>query len=792
MFTSRSRRLALKLLALPLLAAALLLPKAAHAQLPTFDYLQEWDHTTRTVIRNPTADSAGNIYMLGQHLGPSTDDLDPGAGVVNHTAASGRRDLSIVKLDPSGNFIFAKIIELSNANSVREIKVDSNDNVIVHGSYTGSSDFDPGPGTFNMSASGALGFFVVKLDPNGDFLWAREADGFSANAGQTNNSAINSSDEIVIVGQVGGSNAIDVDPGPGTFLLNSPPSNLHPYVWTLDANGDFVSAWEMTGSPFQVFPTGVAIDSSDNVTLAVGGRATIDYDPGPGVFNLTTFNNQVGAQFAQYTASGTLIWANQLLNTSGNSKASRVAVDSADNLYFTGNFRGTFDLDPGPGQVLATATGVDGYVVKLDSSGNYVNSVTLSSVSTVFTSQVVIDGSDNVYVNGSFRATVDFDPGPGVENRTSSDTQDTFLWKLDTNLNLDEVGITQPNEMRSLSLDPLDNILISFSARAAEDVDPGAGVETIPAAGTFGDSVLVKLGGSAPVDTTPPVITLTGGDETLECSVDTYTEQGATATDDTDGDISGDVVIGGDTVDPSMPDTYVVTYDVSDAAGNAAAQVTRTVTVEDTTPPTITLNGGDETLECPDSYTELGAMANDLCDGDLTGSIVVGGDVVDTSTPGIYSVTYNVSDTAGNAATEVTRTVTVEDTGAPVIGVESEALSLWPPNNKFNTIEIEDFVTSVSDGCDTVSIADVVISSVSSDEPAGGNVDIEIAGDCKSVKIREQRDGSGDGRVYIIHVEVKDASGNVGSASFNVEVAHSVNGTATDSGVSYTVDGCDP
>ena len=83
---------------------------------------------------------------------------------------------------------------------------------------------------------------------------------------------------------------------------------------------------------------------------------------------------------------------------------------------------------------------------------------------------------------------------------------------------------------------------------------------------------------NAQADTTKPVITL-NGPATISLSVgDTYTEQGATATDDTDGDISEDIQIGG-SVDTSVAGNYTRTYNVQDAAGNAADQVTRTIVV---------------------------------------------------------------------------------------------------------------------------------------------------------------------------------------------------------------------
>jgi len=91
-------------------------------------------------------------------------------------------------------------------------------------------------------------------------------------------------------------------------------------------------------------------------------------------------------------------------------------------------------------------------------------------------------------------------------------------------------------------------------------------------------------------DTPAPVITLNGDDSiTLEVGIDTYTEAGATVTDD-DPDYSESVIIGGDTVDADTIGTYIVTYDApADAAGNVPLQVTRTITVQDTTAPTITV-----------------------------------------------------------------------------------------------------------------------------------------------------------------------------------------------------------
>ena len=171
---------------------------------------------------------------------------------------------------------------------------------------------------------------------------------------------------------------------------------------------------------------------------------------------------------------------------------------------------------------------------------------------------------------------------------------------------------------------------------------------------------------SSIVDTTAPVITLLGEDPvTLEVG-DTYIDAGATAIDNYDGDITSSIVTV-NPVDTNAVGAYILSYNVSDASGNAAVEVTRTVNVVDTTLPVITLLGDNPvTLEVGGTYTDAGATASDTYDGDITSSIVTISNV-DSAVVGSYTVAYNVSDANGNAAVEVTRTVTVVDTTLPVI-----------------------------------------------------------------------------------------------------------------------------
>ena len=184
--------------------------------------------------------------------------------------------------------------------------------------------------------------------------------------------------------------------------------------------------------------------------------------------------------------------------------------------------------------------------------------------------------------------------------------------------------------------------------------------------------------GEAP-DTTPPVITLSGGSVTLDFG-QAFVDPGFSATDNLDGNITASVVRSG-LPNVNVAGPYTVTYNVVDAAGNAAVQQTRSVTVgeaPDTTPPVITLSGGSVTLDFGQAFVDPGFSATDNLDGNITASVVRGG-LPNVNVAGPYTVTYNVVDAAGNAAVQQTRSVTVgeaPDTTPPVITLSGGSVAL--------------------------------------------------------------------------------------------------------------------
>jgi len=249
------------------------------------------------------------------------------------------------------------------------------------------------------------------------------------------------------------------------------------------------------------------------------------------------------------------------------------------------------------------------------------------------------------------------------------------------------------------------------------------------------------------------------------------------------------------------------TYVVSDGhGGQATGNVTITInpindaptansqsaSTNSNMPVAITLTGSD--VETPS-----GSLTFTVTSGPSHGSLS-GTGANRTYTPGLNysgpdSFKFTVTDTGDGASlpltsSEATVSITVNDTVGPTITLNGNSISLWPPNKKFHTITVADLVASASDNFDpNVNINSVVISSVSSDEGTAASGDIVIAANCKSVQLRADRNGNGDGRVYTITFKATDAAGNTTFVTAKVTVPHDQgNGNnAVDSGPAYTV-----
>ena len=164
------------------------------------------------------------------------------------------------------------------------------------------------------------------------------------------------------------------------------------------------------------------------------------------------------------------------------------------------------------------------------------------------------------------------------------------------------------------------------------------------------------------------------------------------------------------------------TATVTDVANNASAVSNVQSVSLDPVAPVIVLNGSTPlTIERAGGYFEIGATASDNFDGDITASIITV-NYVDHHVAGTYTVTYDVSDAAGNAAVQVTRTVNVIDTIAPGVSIINQPASV----NNLNAFNVTFQFTEIVSGFDITDVS-VLNATVSNFINVGGVGDIYTA-----------------------------------------------------------------
>jgi hypothetical protein len=351
-------------------------------------------------------DEAGNVYHAARFRGNA--DFDPGPGTFFLNAA-GQADMAITKLDANGNFVWAKRIGGNGFVTPFSMVPDKQGHVYISGSFHGTIDFDPGAGTYNLSTTGDYSIFILKLGSTGSFLHAAaiipggEGSGISITLDHRAN--------VHVTGYFNGS--ADFDPGPGVHKLSSVISTRFDiFILKLDSALNFKWAKTMGGNLDDNGLT-IATDSSSNVIIGGLFRELADFDPGPVAYKLTT-GGTTDAFVAKLDSSGNFVWAKQI-GGSGEENIYSLAVDATGNIFLSGHFKDTSDMDPGPGNYnLHTRPGDwDVFFSSLDPAGNFRWAGKLGGevyYDAIY--DVHVDKGGNMYVAGYFGDRADFDPGP--------------------------------------------------------------------------------------------------------------------------------------------------------------------------------------------------------------------------------------------------------------------------------------------------------------------------------------------------------------------------------------------
>ncbi|MBA2612914.1 MAG: SBBP repeat-containing protein [Bacteroidetes bacterium] len=381
------------------------------------------------------------------------------------------------------NFVWARSYGGTNYDDGSAVTTDPSGNVIAVGNFSGTVDFDPGPGVANLtSVAGNTDIYITKMTSAGAFIWAKRI----GNAGQEAISDVDTdaSGNIYAIGSFTGT--VDFDPNAGVVNLIS-AGNQDAFMWKLDPNGNYLLAKSMGGT-LNDWATGLDLDAANNIYVIGTFNGNCDFNPSA-VTNTATVYGGADIFLAKYDVNMNYGWAFSMGGTLGDYGIDIKVNSTGTTLYSISSFSGNnVDLSPQCGCGTVNSLGQSDICIlkQSASSGGFMANAIFAGTSYDSGQALFLDAADNVYSTGSFDAACDFDPGPLAVNLGAAGSNDGFVSKLNSNLNY--VWVKQFSGLSAESgsdivLDPVGNIYVTGSFNGTTDFDPSAATYTASSIG---------------------------------------------------------------------------------------------------------------------------------------------------------------------------------------------------------------------------------------------------------------------------------------------------------------------
>ncbi len=413
----------------------------------TLNWAWVMDHpatATNFSVKTLKTTSTGDIVAVGTFRGQN--DFNLGPGVSNLSASGSAYDIFLVKYSPNGaiaptgpplptspTWLFK--IGNSNTERVESMVIDKDDNIIICGYINGRVDLNLG---FSFNYGGKIGYstFIAKYSPSGILLWHVS---YPPTIRVSNMSSDNNG-RVIIAGTFTGSQ----DFNPSIFIITNlttgGTSQKDIFVASLNANGtlnwakSFHKSTNLSNTDEKV--TDVCVDGTGNIYLTGAFNGTVDFNPSSGSVNYLYAFNTADVFFVKLKSNGDYVWAKAIAGLK-NVESSGIVVDGSGSVYLSGRFNSTVDFDPSSASynLISNSTIThDVFLAKYSSYGNlsWVKKFGNTYDEVVCAPKFTKNG--NILLYGEFKGTVDFNPGSGINNLTTTgNSKDLFVANFKTN-----------------------------------------------------------------------------------------------------------------------------------------------------------------------------------------------------------------------------------------------------------------------------------------------------------------------------------------------------------------------
>ena len=471
-------------------------------------------------------DASGYVYLGGYISGSA--DMDPSVNVTTETNPS--QDFTIVLARYDGNLLpsstsfyqWSFICGSSCRNMVNDFALDGTGGLHMTGElYCGGAvDMDPSSNVNNVLVAGGNDVIIAKYDvtlsPSSTsfYKWASDF-GSAGNLFRVMDVVTDAAGNSYSTGYISG--PVDLDPGPGVYLISGGSNNPAGFVAKHDPAGNVVWAFELGNGSLSADSKGttLAVDAAGNVYLGGEVKYGCDLDPSantdfiqapdmPGIFVAKYSGNLLPDDPAFYQ------WGFVLTNNATSvASLPDIKLENSGMIYICGNFNGgTQDYDPSPG-----VYNLPGYPFIAKYNGNlppsdpafFQMAFTISSFGgNGYFTDVETDGLGNIYVAVKGAAFLDIDPS--VNSNNAPGTGSHMIIKYDGNLPPTStsfykwyfrVGGTGNDIFSDMEVDASGTILVvgAVTGTTALDMDPSANTRTVTGAGGM-DIIMAKYDGS--------------------------------------------------------------------------------------------------------------------------------------------------------------------------------------------------------------------------------------------------------------------------------------------------------
>lgn len=436
-------------------------------------------------------DAANNVYIAGYfqsgfYFVPETSS--------NLAQAFGSDDIFIAKYSANGTFIWGKTIGGSGQDRPSGMDVSAEGIVSITGYFNGTVDFNPGSAVNNLTAIGSRDIFVLKLNSNGDYVWAHKFGSALPDEGVA--TCFDPNGNVFVTGFF--QETVDFNPGSATNNFTATSYDI--FILKLDANGNYIWNIDLGSGPAEQ-GRAIQCDASGNVYTSGSYGSTLDFNPGaPTEFMSATGVNDI--YLLKLTNDGNFIWSKKIGGIS-NEYALSMAIDLNGAAILGGYFASTTTFNSFPNVAVTSAGLDDAFVVKFNSDGSHAWTRTIGSTGYEQTKAVATDAQGNVYATGFFQGTVDLNPDAGIENYTANQ-EDCFVIKLGPDggfINASVMGGLGSDYSYGIATDANGGIYTCGAFTQTANFDPGNQINELTSIGGF-DVFLSKWGQCVPIAST--------------------------------------------------------------------------------------------------------------------------------------------------------------------------------------------------------------------------------------------------------------------------------------------------